>query len=60
MCTLASRHLTFLAAPGFGALSIFALDIFGFVDLVVTVRTFVGVAVNFLRGRKGTAIGNGW
>ena len=60
MCTLASRHLAFLAAPGFGALSIFALDIFGFVDLVVTIRTFVGVAVDFLPGRKAIAIGNGW
>ena len=50
MRTLASRHLAFLAATGFGALSIFALDIFGFVDLVVPIRTFVGVAVDFLRG----------
>ena len=48
--TVASRQLTFLAAPGFGALSIVALDVFGIVDLVVTIRTFVGVAVDFLRG----------
>ena len=50
MYTVASRQLTFLAAPGFGALSIVALDVFGIVDLVVTIRTFLGVAVDFLRG----------
>ena len=60
MCTLASRHLAFLAAPGFGALSIVALDIFSIVDLVVTIRTFVGVAVDFLLKGKGIEIGNCW
>ena len=47
-CGFKAAHL--LAAPVFGALSIVAPDVFGIVDLVVTIRTFVGVAVDFLRG----------
>ena len=46
MRTLASRQLAFLAALGRSALDPFTLDIFGVVDQLVAIGTFVGVAVD--------------
>ena len=60
MCTLGSRQLAFLAALGRSALDPFTLDIFGVVDQLVAIGTFVGVAVDSLQGGNGIAIGDGW